>query len=68
MSQCKRLHDRLKKGPLTKLEAINNLGILNVGARILELRQKGISVKTEMIPVKNRFGESCRVAEYMLEQ
>lgn len=66
MSQEKRILERLKKGPMTKLEAITQLGVLNVGARILELRRQGHAIKTEMINVRNRFGESCRVAEYSL--
>lgn len=68
MTQETRLLARLKQGPLTKLEGINQLGIINVGGRILDLRNKGVKIKTTMMPVVNRFREKGSIAVYELER
>ncbi|MBS1169534.1 MAG: Bcep22 gp24 [Burkholderiaceae bacterium] len=66
MSQCQRVLDRLRKAPLTQLEAISEIGVARLGARVLELRQQGHSISTEMMTVKNRFGDESRVGRYRL--
>lgn len=66
-TQCERLHEALKKGPVNPLEAWQLLGIYRVSGRVLDLRERGIPVKTRKIKVSNRFGETCRVAEYYLD-
>lgn len=66
MTQKQRLLNALKAGPLTPMECWNQLGIYRVSGRILELRQDGHDIKTEMVDVENQFGEPCRVARYSL--
>lgn len=66
-TQCKRLLEYLDKhGSITQLEAIEKLGIMRLGARIFDLKRTGYKIKTEMIEVKNRFGELCRCAWYSI--
>jgi len=66
MSQCERLLDRLKRGPITPMEAWSELGIYRLGARIFDLKASGHDIDRELVPVSNRFGEECRVAQYRL--
>ena len=40
-TQTDRVLERLKKAPLTQLEALTELGVMRLGARILELREAG---------------------------
>tara|TARA_R100001440_G_scaffold16970_4_gene28789 strand:+ start:1513 stop:1707 length:195 start_codon:yes stop_codon:yes gene_type:complete len=52
---------------LDRKKAYIDLGIMNVTARITELRNEGIPIVTEMKTVKNRWNEKCRVADWYLE-
>lgn len=66
-NQFDRVLHHLEEGKtLTRLEAWKKLGIMNPTARICELRMAGHPVVTKMIKVKNRWGESCTVAEWSL--
>lgn len=49
---------------LTRLNAWDELGILEAPARISELRATGYLISTTMITVKNRYGEDVKVAEW----
>jgi hypothetical protein len=52
---------------LDRKKAYIDLGIMNVTARITELRNEGIPIVTEMKTVKNRWNEKCRVADWYLD-
>lgn len=67
-TQGERVLAHLEQGlTINRLQGWDYLGVLELPARITELRQKGYNIKTRMITVKNRFGESVRVAEWSLE-
>jgi len=67
MSQKKRLLAYLKLGRhITRLEGWDLLGIIELPARITELRQDGHDISTEMVQVLNRYGEVVRVAKWKL--
>lgn len=51
---------------LTRLNAWDELGVLEAPARISELRRAGHQIHTEMIEVKNRYGETVKVAKWRL--
>ena len=55
-------------GSITPLDALRDLGIFRLGARIFDLRERGYMVTTEMVEVKNRWGEFTRIAKYRLEE
>lgn len=57
-----------KKGELTRYQAHNELGILNVGDVVLRLRRKGYNIITENIPVVNRYGTKTRYGIYRLKE
>ena len=68
MSQCARLLDRLERGPITPMEAWNELGIYRLASRVKDLRDKGHVISGSRANVANRFGETCNVARYSLEK
>lgn len=53
-------------GSITSLQACNDLGETRLSARIFELKEKGVPISSEMIKVKNRWGESRSVKRYFL--
>lgn len=65
MTQCTRLLQELRRRPMTKVQAYKAIGAWNIGARILELRQAGHDIRTDMIEVPSRDGWS-KVARYTL--
>ena len=67
MTQQERILEYLKAGKtLTRLNAWDNLGILEAPARISELRNKGHNIQTGFKTVLNRYGEKVKIAEWRL--
>lgn len=67
MTQQERILEYLKEGKtLTRLNAWDNLGILEAPARISELRNKGHNIQTGFKTVLNRYGEKVKIAEWRL--
>lgn len=64
MSQEAMIIAALKRGPLTPLQALRDIGTLRLGARIYDLRVKGWRIETEMIEVSGK----KRVARYTLKK
>lgn len=63
LSQSERILDYLKSGrTLTRLNSWEKLGILEAPARICELRKAGHPILTEMVEIKNNWGEKVRIA------
>ena len=59
----------LKQGKvLTRLNAWDELGVIEAPARISELRYEGHTILTTMKPVLNRYGESVRIAEWFIKR
>ena len=54
-------------GGITQLEAISDLGVMRLASRISDMRNEGIAIVSKTIPVKNRYGETCYVKRYSLE-
>jgi hypothetical protein len=65
MNQTELLLERLARGPITPLEALAELNILRLGARIWELKRRGVPIGTELVEVG---ADGKRVARYHLEQ
>lgn len=67
MTQCERVLDYLEKHEtITPMEAINELGIMRLGARIWDLRHDGHNIRRKMVSAKNRHGDNVVFAEYRL--
>lgn len=54
-----------KRG-LTQRKADDLFGVERLSGRIYDLRHEGYDIKTTMIAVKNRYGDTCHVASYTL--
>lgn len=69
MTQNEKVLDYMERfGSITPLEAMADLGIMRLGARIWDLKAQGHSIKTETVTSKNRFGETTHFAKYSLEE
>jgi|DEB0MinimDraft_6_1074348.scaffolds.fasta_scaffold179987_2 hypothetical protein len=64
-TQKNRLREFLDSGrSVTRLSAFNELGIVELSARICNLEREGYSVSKERIKVVNRFNETVTVMKY----
>ena len=69
MTQQERILKHLKSGKsLTRLDSWDKLGVIETPARISELRLKGWPIVTKMTAVKNRYGESVKVARWSMQE
>lgn len=66
-TQNEKVLSRLRRGPLTQLQAYDELGITRLGARVYDLRSEGHEIASKTVTRINRHGQACRVAEYALE-
>lgn len=68
-SQCKLLLKHLKeRGSISALEAVERYGIGRLSARIMDLREGGYAIETEMVTAKNRYGKSVTFGKYKLAE
>lgn len=68
-TQCARILEWLSEGkPLTAEQALSVMGCARLAARIQDLRDAGNVIATKMITVRNRYGQSCRIAEYRMKK
>lgn len=66
-TQCNRILDyMLTHGSITQFDAMRDLGVMRLGARIFELKERGHKIIDEMVEVKDRHGNKCHVKRYMM--
>ena len=53
-------------GSITQYEALQDLGVMRLASRISDLKKQGIPIQSEVVGVKNRFGETCYIKKYSL--
>ena len=69
MSQCNRVLQHLQiHGSISQLEAMQEYGIMRLGARIYDLKKMGYSIDRIIETGKNRYGESTSYARYSLNE
>lgn len=54
-------------GSITQLDAIRDLGILRLAARIADLKAAGIRIKTETDEARNRYGKKVKFTRYSID-
>lgn len=68
-TQCERvlkyMHDF---GSINPVQAMSDLGVMRLGARIWDLKKAGHPITRKMVKKKNRYGEPVSFAEYRLEE
>lgn len=68
MTQCERVLDYMQRfGSITSAEAVMDLGVYRLAARISDLRGEGHKISDRMESGKNRFGEKTSYKRYSLE-
>ncbi len=68
MTQKERILDYLREGnTINRLQGWDILGVIELPARISELRREGYQIETKMIQVFNRYKEKVSVAEWSME-
>lgn len=66
--QKQRLMQWFRNGlKITSLQALDELGILQLSARLCELENIGVPISRERIQVVNRYGQDVRVMRYWIE-
>ncbi len=69
MTQCDRVIDYINKfGSITSRDAVIDLGIMELPARICDLQRKGYTFKKRSESSKNRFGEKVHYIRYSLDK
>ena len=67
MEQEERILQYLRDfGSITPLQALEDLGVMRLGARIYDLKKAGHPISRRMVTKKNRYGEAVSFAEYRL--
>ena len=67
-TQNQRILDYIEEnGWITQFEAMKELGVMRLASRVSDMRKQGYKITSEMIPVKNRYGETCHIKRYKLE-
>lgn len=68
MTQCEMVLNHIKAfGSISDAEAYEEYGIRRLGARVFDLRQRGIPIGTVEVRCKNRFGKKTKFARYYLK-
>tara|TARA_B110000208_G_scaffold27214_1_gene35612 strand:- start:967 stop:1242 length:276 start_codon:yes stop_codon:yes gene_type:complete len=65
-SQRSLLLDHLKKGPLTTIQARDELGVMSPAPRVMELRRQGHNIITLRTETVDRTGTKHREGQYIL--
>ena len=69
MTQCDRVLRYMQDfETINPLQALGDLGVMRLGARIWDLKQAGYPISRRMVTGKNRYGEPVSFAEYRLEE
>lgn len=69
MTQNERILDYINEfGSITQYEALRDLGVMRLASRISDLRRMGYPIQSELVAVKNRFDETCRVKRYRIKE
>ena len=69
MTQCERILRHMQDyGSITQAEAVTKYGCYRLGARIWDLKARGVPIKSETVTGKNRYGERMCFARYSLER
>ncbi len=67
MTQKERVLNHLEEGnTINRLQGWDILNVLELPARIAELKKDGHNIETKRIQVTNRYGEKVSIAEWRL--
>lgn len=55
-------------GGITQVDAIKDLGVLRLSARIYELKKQGIEIESVQYPIKTRYGNTTWFKRYSIKE
>jgi len=68
-TQCERILKYMQDfGSINPQQAITDLGVLRLAARISDLRKEGHQIGRRMAAGRNRYNEKVTYAEYYMEE
>lgn len=68
MTQCERVLKYMRDfGSINPLQAMGDLGVMRLAARVSDLRKEGHKISRRMVAGRNRYKEKVAYAEYFLE-
>lgn len=68
-TQNERIIEYMNKfGSITQLDALKDLGVMRLASRISDLRKRGYQITSTIQQVKNRFGETCYIKRYSMQE
>ena len=68
-TQNQRILDYIERfGSITQLDALKDLGVMRLASRISDLRRLGYAIISTSEPVTNRYGETCHIKRYRIEE
>ena len=68
-TQCERVLKYMRDfGSINPLEAMADLGVMRLAARIADLRRAGHKISRQTVTTRNRYGRAVRYARYRLEE
>lgn len=68
MSQTERVHEYMKQhGSITSMQAFADLGITRLAARISNLKDSGVGIRSKTVYKTRKDGTTCHYKEYSLE-
>ena len=67
MTQCERVLEYMEEfGSITPLQAMRDLGVYRLGARIFDLKEKGYPIESRLQAVPNRYGKKSYIKKYSI--
>lgn len=68
-TQRERVREYMERnGSITSLQAINELGVMDLPRRICDLNELGVPIRKKRIKVRNRYGETKHVIQYSIDK
>ena len=69
MTQCEKIlkYMQTHKRGITPLQAMEKFGCMRLSGRIHDLKREH-KISSELVEVRNRYGEVCRVSRYYLDE
>ena len=69
MTQCERVLKYMQDfGSINTQQAMKDLGVMRLGARIFDLKKAGHKITRRTVSGRNRYNEKVIFAEYRLEE
>lgn len=66
MTQNDMVLDMLKRGKVTQMDALREIGCMRLASRISDLKRMGYKIDRHMVTRVNRYGKKVSFSEYSL--